>query len=217
MKTTAGATSTTPSTRSPARPSTCARRGRPGGYRLALLAYNHSTAYGNEVLDWARRYRVAAQQVAAAPSGVVRRPLLGRWLAPAPGTTVQCDARIVDDVVFLLERFGLIASDCFSTSSVHKALGEHPLGRALDAVPQGGDWRRTMAAARAFGWAERCASSGCEGRLRGPFRVILYNGFPGHRDPAHCACGGNAHIHFSWRHSPARPFTVAAWVEAMAR
>jgi hypothetical protein len=189
--------------------------GAPGDYRRALLAYNHSAAYGAEVLDWARRYRAAAQQVAVDPGGVVRRPLLGRWLTRVPGTTVQCDARIVDDVLYLLDRFGLIASDCFATSSVHKALGEHPLGLALDAVPQGGDWRRTLAAARAFGWRETCAGSGCEGRLRRPFRVILYNGFPGHGDPAHCECGGNAHIHLSWRHAPARPFTAAAWVETL--
>jgi hypothetical protein len=59
-------------------------------------------------------------------------------------------------------------------------------------------------------------ASGCEGRLGGPFRVILYNGFPGHGDPAHCGCGGNAHIHFSWRHAPARPFTAAAWVDTLS-
>jgi hypothetical protein len=51
--------------------------------------------------------------------------------------------------------------------------------------------------------------------VRGPFRVILYNGYPGHGDPAHV--GANAHIHFSWQHAPAEPFTPAGWVEAMAR
>jgi hypothetical protein len=45
-------------------------------------------------------------------------------------------------------------------------------------------------------------------------RVILYNGYPGHGDPAHA--GANAHIHFSWQHAPARPFTPAAWVDAMS-
>ena len=44
--------------------------------------------------------------------------------------------------------------------------------------------------------------------------MIVYNGFPGHGDPQHA--GGNAHIHFSWQHASARPFTPASWVEAMA-
>jgi hypothetical protein len=51
--------------------------------------------------------------------------------------------------------------------------------------------------------------------LRGLFGLILYNGFPGHRDPAHCGCAGNAHNHLSWRHAPARPFTAAAWVDTL--
>jgi len=141
-------------------------------------------------------------------------PFAGRWLAPVPGTRVECDERIVRDVEYLLRRFGLTATACFSRSSVHKVAGEHPLGLALDAVPADRDWGRTLAAARAFGWSPACAASGCEGIVGGPFRVILYNGYPGHGDLAHCACGGNAHIHFSWQHSPGQPFTPAAWVDA---
>ena len=68
---------------------------------------------------------------------------------------------------------------------------------------------------RVWGAAWR-AAEGLSRALRGLFGLILYNGFPGHGDPAHCACGANAHIHFSWQHAPAAPFTPAAWVEAMA-
>jgi hypothetical protein len=189
--------------------------GAPGDYRRALFAYNHSSAYGVEVLRWADRYRAAAQLVTGRPGGdVVQVPFAGRWLARVPRTSVDCDARIVRDVQYLLDRFGLIATSCFSRSSVHAVAGEHPLGLALDAVPVGGDWGRAVAAARAFGWSPGCAASGCEGVVRGPFRVILYNGYPGHGDPAHA--NANAHIHFSWRHSAAQPFTPAAWVEVMA-
>jgi hypothetical protein len=189
--------------------------GAPADYRRALFAYNHSAAYGVEVLRWADRYRAAARIVATPQSGgSVLVPFVGRWLARVPGTSVECDARIVRDVEYLLRRFGLIATSCFSTSRVHKTLGEHPLGLALDAVPNGGEWGRTLAAARAFGWSPECAASGCEGVVHGPFRVILYNGYPRHGDPQHA--GANAHIHFSWQHAPARPFTPASWVEAMA-
>jgi hypothetical protein len=50
--------------------------------------------------------------------------------------------------------------------------------------------------------------------VREPFRVILYNGYPGHGDPAHASA--NAHIHFSWQHAPAQPFTPASLVYTMA-
>ena len=190
--------------------------GAPGDYRRALFAYNHSAAYGIEVLRWADRYRAAAHAIITPiGGGSVRVPYAGRWLAPVPGTSVECDARIVRDVQYLLRAFKLTATSCFSRSSVHAVAGEHPLGLALDAVPVGGDWDQALAAARAFGWSPSCAASGCEGVVSGPFRVVLYNGYPGHGDPAHA--GANAHIHFSWQHAPAQPFTPAAWVEAMAR
>ncbi|HLW96962.1 MAG TPA: hypothetical protein VKS25_16430 [Solirubrobacteraceae bacterium] len=45
-------------------------------------------------------------------------------------------------------------------------------------------------------------------------RFIGYNGYPGHGDPAHA--GANAHIHFSWIHAPAAPYTQASWVDTFA-
>jgi hypothetical protein len=189
--------------------------GAPGDYRRALFAYNHSAAYGVEVLRWADRYRAAAQAVTAPGGGSVQVPLVGRWLSHVPGTSVECDARIVRDVQYLLHAFRLTATSCFSRSAVHATGGEHPLGLALDAVPADGSWDRALAAARAFGWSASCAASGCEGVVSGPFRVVLYNGYPGHGDPAHA--GANAHIHFSWQHAPARPFSPAAWAAAMMR
>jgi hypothetical protein len=49
-------------------------------------------------------------------------------------------------------------------------------------------------------------------------RVVLYNGYRGHGDPAHCAppaCA--AHLHLSWAHASAEPLTPAAWVATLVR
>ena len=85
---------------------------------------------------------------------------------------------------------------------------------ALDAVPSDGDWSRALTAAQGFGWLAACGNTGCAGHLRPPMRFIGYNGYPGHGDPAHA--GANAHIHFSWTHAPAAPYTQAPWVEVFA-
>jgi hypothetical protein len=94
--------------------------------------------------------------------------------------------------------------------------GEHPLGLAIDVTPRDGDWSRTLAAARYFGWSERCAATGCASVASPPMRVVLYNGFPGHGDPTHCPppeCG--PHLHLSWGHAPAEPATAAPWVDVL--
>jgi hypothetical protein len=188
--------------------------GAPGDYRRAIFAYNHADWYVARVLEWATRYRGAL--VASASTGPAQRvPFNGRWLAPVPGTAERCDARIVADVRFILERFGLRLTACFAASG-HAAGGEHPLGLAADLVPADGDWERTLRAAQYFAWAASCGASGCAGRVRAPMRVVLYNGYPGHGDPAHCpppACA--AHLHLSWAHAPTPPLTPAPWAEAL--
>ena len=167
------------------------------------------------MLAWAQRYRAAygAGVAAAAPPGIVRVSASGAWLAALPGTSLRCDARIIADVELLLEDFGLTATSCYRDDGPADH-GEHALGLALDAVPADGDWSRALAAAEAFGWSPSCGSTGCAGLLRAPMRFIGYNGYPGHGDPAHA--GANAHIHFSWIHAPAAPYTQAAWVEVFA-
>jgi hypothetical protein len=184
--------------------------GAPDDYRRAILAYNHAAWYVTEVLATAARYRAAATTSA---QQVRRVPFDGHWLDAVPGAGVRCDARIVDEVLALLDRFGLTATACFAATG-HAVGGEHPLGLAVDLAPRDGDWSRTLAAARSFGWSPGCAASGCAGVVRAPMRVVLYNGYPGHGDPAHCpppACG--AHLHLSWRHGPAAPLTPAPWVD----
>ncbi len=180
--------------------------GAPSDWREAVFAYNHSSAYVDDVFRQAEAYRAVAVRAPANP-----QPVAGGtgWLAPVPGFPGErCDRRIVPDVVLLTSSYGLTLSDCFGYQ--HKTRGEHPLGLAVDVSPADGDWSRTLSLARAAGWSPTCAASGCPGQ--GPFRVVLYNGFPGHGDPAHT---DSPHLHLSWQHSPAPPFTRASEVSVL--
>jgi hypothetical protein len=182
--------------------------GAPHEWRRAVFAYNHADWYVEQVLRQAATYRESAA-TSASPGGTVISGN-GNWLAPLTGFPGErCDARIVPDVVLLVRAFGLHVSDCFG-GEPHARDGEHPLGLAIDASPADGDWRRTELLARRFGWRESCAASGCPGA--GPFRVILYNGFPDHGDPRHSDV---PHIHLSWEHGPAAPFRRAPWVRVV--
>jgi hypothetical protein len=188
--------------------------GAPDDYRRAIFAYNHSDQYVAAIFMWSRRYRASATP-STNPGEVQVLPFTGHWLAPLPGTSIECDARIVDDVIWLTDRFGLTVTACFAATG-HALYGEHPLGLAVDVVPSGGDWSRTLEAARYFGWSERCAATGCAGVASPPMRVVLYNRFPGHGDPLHChppAC--SAHLHLSWVHGAAAPASPAPWVDVL--
>ena len=152
----------------------------------------------------AARYRAAA----ALPD--VPNVPDGDWLASLPGFPGErCDSRIVADVLALVRTHGIVVNDCFG-GGPHAVGGEHPLGLAVDVSPRDGDWSRTERLARAAGWLPACAASGCAGR--GPLRVVLYNGYPGHGDPRHSE---RPHLHLSWIHGPARPFTRAPWVQTL--
>lgn len=171
--------------------------GAPPDWRAAVFAYNHADWYVRDVFEQAREYRDA---VSVAPP-----PRRGVWLQELPSFPGErCDARIVPEVERLTRAFGLTVTDCFGA---HATYGEHPLGLAVDLVPVDGDWSRTMRLARAAGWRTTCASAGCPGV--GPFRVVLYNGYPGHGDPAHSTM---PHLHLSWNHGPTRPYSRAPWV-----
>ena len=181
--------------------------GAPADWRAALFAYNHAGWYVDKVLAQAAQYR-RESAAGGAPTTVVSQS--GAWLAPLPGFPGErCDARIVPDVVALAAAYRLQVTDCFG-GAPHAIGGEHPLGLAIDAVPADGNWDHTLSMARAFGWTEACASTGCAGR--GPFRVVLYNGYPSHGDPRHSSI---PHIHVSWQHAPAEPFTPARWVRTL--
>jgi hypothetical protein len=127
----------------------------------------------------------------------------GAWLATVPGTALQCDRRIVPDVVMLIERYHLTLTACYAPTG-HEPSGEHPLGLAVDVVPAPpATWAMLGQLASDAGWRPACAATGCASQTHTVFRFVGWNGYPGHGDPAHA--GGNAHLHLSWNHGPGRP------------
>ena len=101
----------------------------------------------------------------------------------------KIDRRLIDDVAYLRERFKIFVTDGYSLDPVHSRNGEHPIGLALDIVPDfanGGTWRRIT---RLANWAEPR-----QDRPRAPFRWVGYNGDAGH--------GRGHHLHLSFSHSP---------------
>lgn len=114
-----------------------------------------------------------------------------------PGERI--DRRLLDDVEWMRKKFKIFIWDGYSTDKSHTIRGEHPLGLALDIVPDesiGGDWGDINRLAR---WAEPR-----QNRPRGPFRWVGYWG-----DKRH---GPRDHLHLSWDHSPTKPKRVARTV-----
>jgi hypothetical protein len=214
-------------------------------YRRAACAYygacgDASADYAGQVMDRAVAYGLGSDDnnnvgcggsVPAAPStgdlGEVERDRSPGGLAPLPttvtgGARIDCDRRIGPDVLWLARRYRVRVTACFA---IHATGGEHPLGAAVDLVPDpGADWARTTERlARAIGWKRACAVSGvAPACARPPFRFVGYDGYPGHGDPAHCACGANAHLHLSWltsasdgqpQHAQRGAYFAPAWID----
>jgi hypothetical protein len=107
-----------------------------------------------------------------------------------PGEMI--DRRLLRDIKYLKRNYDIFITDGYSTDPVHSANGEHPIGLALDIVPnkaQGGSWKKITKLAR---WAEPS-----QNRPRPPFRWVGYNGDSGH--------GRGNHLHLSWMHSDTKP------------
>ena len=107
-----------------------------------------------------------------------------------PGETI--DRRLLTDIRRLVRRYKIFVTDGYSRSNVHAANGEHPLGLALDIVPdkeRGGTWNMID---RLAAWAEPE-----QGDPRAPFRWVGYDGDANH--------GRGHHLHLSWSHSVSRP------------
>ena len=106
-----------------------------------------------------------------------------------PGEKI--DRRLLRDVKMLVRRYHVFVTDGYSTDPVHSKNGEHPIGLALDIVPDtanGGTWRDIGRLAR---WAEPH-----QDQPRAPFRWVGYNGDAGH--------GRGNHLHLSWSHGAAK-------------
>jgi hypothetical protein len=117
-----------------------------------------------------------------------------------PGEKI--DRRLLTDIEYLRKRFKIFIWDGYSTDRGHTINGEHPIGLALDIVPDtsiGGDWGLINRLAR---WAEPRQDS-----PRVPFRWVGYWGDKHH--------GPRNHLHLSWDHSPTKPKHVARTVHTI--
>lgn len=109
-----------------------------------------------------------------------------------PGERI--DRRLLTDIEFLLEKYKhkFFITDGYSTDPVHARNGEHPIGLALDIIPDFSrteKWRKVSRLAR---WAEPERDE-----PRAPFRWVGYNGDVNH--------GRGNHLHLSWSHSETKP------------
>jgi hypothetical protein len=104
----------------------------------------------------------------------------------------KLDRRLLTDVKYLQRKYKIFVTDGYSMSDVHASNGEHPIGLALDIVPDkanGGRWRDIDRLAK---WAEPR-----QNHPREPFRWVGYDGDANH--------GRNHHLHLSWSHSDTKP------------
>ena len=119
----------------------------------------------------------------------------GAKIVPIPGFPGErIDRRLLDDIKLLQRRYKIFITDGYSNDPVHSSNGEHPMGLALDIVPDkaaGGTWRDITRLAL---WAEPEQNAPVA-----PFRWVGYNGDSGH--------GVRNHLHLSWNHSEARAGT----------
>jgi hypothetical protein len=116
----------------------------------------------------------------------------GRFV-PIPGFPGErIDRRLLTDIEFLVEKYDIFITDGYSTDPVHARNGEHPIGLALDIIPDETKTRRWRKVTRLARWAEPK-----QDRPRAPFRWVGYNGDSGH--------GRGNHLHLSWSHSDTRP------------
>jgi hypothetical protein len=215
-----------------------------GNLSQAILGYNHSQAYVNDVLARARAYvndpadgieRTAAQScsgggidspVGPGELGVAERVSSPRTFRALPAWAMAgdrapglVDARLYDDVVWILRRYHLRVSA--AREAGHKTHGD---GTAVDLIPADGITQGVWDASAGhvagdLGWKFSCGASGSRPAcaLVPAIQFIGYDGYPSHGSPRTCAGQCPAHIHISWI-SPcfgtSRPRAPCAWVMA---
>jgi hypothetical protein len=156
--------------------------------------YDVHTPQANRIIAVWRAGAVSGDPKAGA--GDIVGPVGSDWLGQVPGTSFQCDRRIVADVAEIIARWHVSLTACYAPTG-HEPTGEHPLGLAVDLVPTPPTtWDRVAQLARWAGWRPVCADTGCASQTGTVFRFVGYDGYPGHGDPAHA--GSNAHLHLSW-------------------
>lgn len=117
----------------------------------------------------------------------------GGKFVPIPGFPGEkIDRRLLNDISYLVNRYDIFITDGYSGDAVHAANGEHPIGLALDIVPNkaaGGSWKEIGKLAKR---AEPAQNQPIQ-----PFRWVGWNGDAGH--------GRGNHLHLSWNHSDTKP------------
>ncbi len=110
-----------------------------------------------------------------------------------PGERI--DRRLLRDIRWMRRNFKIFITDGYATSG-HAPNGEHPIGLALDIVPNhsaGGTWKLITRLAKKY--------EPQQNQVRPPFRWIGYDGDAGH--------GRGHHLHLSYLHSPTPPHNPA--------
>jgi uncharacterized membrane protein YgcG len=116
----------------------------------------------------------------------------GRFV-PIPGFPGEkIDRRVIPDIRWMKRHYDIFITDGYSTDPVHDVNGEHPIGLAVDIVPntaKGGTWNE-------IGDLAHLAEPHQNEPIM-PWRWVGWNGDPGH--------GRGNHLHLSWSHSPTEP------------
>ena len=126
----------------------------------------------------------------------------GKFVATADFPGERIDRRLLTDLAWLEAKYKIFVNDGYSMDAVHAANGEHPIGLALDIVPNraaGGTWNDLD---RLAAWAEPTQNA-----PRAPFRWVGYDGDSGH--------GRGNHLHLSWNHSTTKPGVPAQTVSTV--
>lgn len=116
----------------------------------------------------------------------------GGKFVPIPGFPGEkIDRRLLPDIRWMRRQYKIFVTDGYAPSG-HAANGEHPIGLALDIVPDrgaGGSWKLIGNLAKRF--------EPQQNQVRPPMRWVGYNGDVGH--------GRGDHLHLSYLHSETRP------------
>jgi hypothetical protein len=122
------------------------------------------------------------------------------WAMAGGRAAEPVDARIYDDVLWVLQRYGLRVSAAREPG--HHTHGD---GTAVDLVPAVGatqaDWDTSAGRlAGDLGWIASCGASGARPAcpLKPAIQWIGYDGYPSHGSPRTCTGTCPAHIHVSW-------------------
>jgi hypothetical protein len=142
---------------------------------------------------------LGALAIAAVPAGALMKSTKlddgtcettgGGRFVPIPGFPGEkIDRRLLTDLAWIEKRYPIFITDGYSLDPVHAANGEHPIGLAVDIIPNaslGGTWADITALAL---WVEPTQDHPIV-----PFRWVGYKGDAGH--------GPRNHLHISWSHS----------------